>query len=582
MGRTADSAVKFGFGEFELDVRSGELRAGGKLVKLQLQPFKVLAFLAARAGQVVTRDEIRLHVWGGETFVDYEQGLNYCIREIRAALGEDAANPRYIETCPRRGYRFLAPVMEHPSGKAPSEDRIMLAVLPLENLSRDPEQDYFADGLTDELITELGGFSPQRLGVIARTSAMQYKRTTKGIGQIGRELGVGYIVEGAVRRDGSRVRITAQLIRARDQTHLWAHSYERQLQDVLLLQSELAAAIAAEVQVQLVPDSKSQALSGRRVDAEAYEACLKARFFWNRRTRDDMYRALEFFSKSIEKDRDYAPAFAGLADTYLVLLDYRYIAPNEALALATAAAVNALRLDERLPDAHTSLAHAKLHALDWDGAEQEFRRAIQLGPGYAVAHFYYANFLTGRSRFDEAIAEAREAVKLDPVSMVAESNLGILYYNAGRYDEALESCRKALEMEPGLARPYDDLGRILLEIGAGSEAIAALEKAVSLSNRSARCLSCLAYAYAVAGRKDLAREILAELTETSKQRYIGSSDFAFVHAGLGEPDQAIQWLERACEERDSHLPFLHVDPRLASLRADQRFRALLKRLGLQS
>jgi tetratricopeptide (TPR) repeat protein len=389
-------------------------------------------------------------------------------------------------------------------------------------------------------------------------------------------------VEGAVRRDGSRVRITAQLIRASDQTHVWAHSYERQLQDVLLLQSELAAAIAAEVQVQLVPDSRSPAVSGRRVDAEAYEACLKARFFWNRRTRDDLYRALEFFSKSIEEDRDYAPAFAGLADTYLVLLDYRYIAPNEALALAIAAAVSALRLDERLPDAHTSLAHAKMHALDWDGAEQEFRRAIQLGPGYAVAHFYYANFLTGRSRFDEAIAEAREAVKLDPVSMVAESNLGILYYNAGRYDEAIESCRKALEMEPNLARPYDDLGRILLEKGAYSEAIAALEKAVSLSNRSARCLSSLAYAYAVAGRKDLAREILAELTEASKQRYIGSSDFAFVNAGLGERKQAIQWLERACEERDSHLPFLHVDPRLASLRAEPRFKALLQRLGLQS
>jgi TolB-like protein/Tfp pilus assembly protein PilF len=581
MGRAADSAVKFGFDKFELDVRSGELRTDGKPVKLQLQPFKVLAFLVARAGQVVTRDEIRQHVWGGETFVDYQQGLNYCIREIRAALGEDATNPRFIETCPRRGYRFLIPVVELPSGKPQSEDRVMLAVLPLENLSGNQEQEYFADGLTDELITELGGLSPQRLGVIARTSSMQYKRTTKGIDQIGRELGVDYIVEGAVRRDGSRVRITAQLIRASDQTHVWAHSYERQLQDVLLLQSELASAIAAEVQVQLVPDSRSPAVSGRQVNPEAYEACLKARFFWNRRNRDDLYRALEFFSKSIEKDRDYAPAFAGLADTYLVLLDYRYIAPNEALALATAAAVNALRLDERLPDAHTSLAHAKMHALDWDGAEQEFRRAIQLGPGYAVAHFYYANFLLGRSRFDEAIAEAREAVKLDPVSMVAEANVAILYYNAGRYDEALESCRKALQMEPNLARPYDDLGRILLEKGLSSEAIAALEKAVSLSDRGARFVSSLGYGYGVTGRKDLAREILAELTERSKQRYVASSDFAFVNAGLGERDQAIYWLERACEERDSHLPGLAVDPRLATLHDDPRFKALLKRLGLR-
>jgi tetratricopeptide (TPR) repeat protein len=224
------------------------------------------------------------------------------------------------------------------------------------------------------------------------------------------------------------VRIIAQLIRVSDQTHLWAHSYERQLQDVLLLQSELASAIAAEVRVQLVPQAKSPAASMRRVNPEAYEACLKARFLWNRHTRDDLYRALEFFSNAIEKDRDCAPAFAGLADTYLVLLDYRYIAPNEALGLATSASVNALRLDERLSDAHTSLAHAKMHALDWDGAEQEFRKAIQLGPGYAVAHFYYANFLTGRNRFDEAIAEAREAVRLDPVSMVAEANLANQYY----------------------------------------------------------------------------------------------------------------------------------------------------------
>src|SRR5205823_639232 len=262
----------------ELDVRSGELRKNGTAVKLQVQPLKVLAFLVARAAQVVTRDEICQHVWGGQTFVDYEQGLNYCIRQIRAALGEGSGKTRYIETHPRRGYRFLLPVVELPSGEARSEDRVMLAVLPLENLSADQEQDYFADGLTDEIITELGGLVPRRLGVIARASAMRYKRTTKGIDQIGRELGVDYIVEGAVRRDGSRVRVTAQLIRVSDQTHAWAHSYERQLQDVLLLQSELASAIAAEVHVQLVPQGRSPAASGRRVNPEAYEACLKARF----------------------------------------------------------------------------------------------------------------------------------------------------------------------------------------------------------------------------------------------------------------------------------------------------------------
>ena len=580
MGRTADPTFKFAFDNFELDVGSGELRKNGRSVKLQLQPFKVLAFLVSRAGQVVSRDELCRHVWGGATFVDYEQGLNYCVRQIRTALAEQEGKV-YIETHPRRGYRFLARVEELPFEEARSAGRVMLAVLPLENLSGNPEQEYFVDGLTDEIITVLGGLSPQHLGVIARTSAMQYKRTTKMIEQIGRELTVDYIIEGAVRRDGNRVRITAQLVRVSDQTHVWANSYERQLQDVLLLQAELASAIAAAVQIQLGAAPRSQIPSDRRVNPDAYEACLRARFYWNRRTREDLYRALEIFAKSIEKDPDYAPAFAGLADGYLVLLDYRYVVPSEALAMATAAAVNALRLDQQLADAHTSLAHAKFHALDWEGSEQEFRRAMQLGPGYAVAHFYYANFLAGRRRFEEAIAEAREAVRLDPVSMVAETNVAIQFYNAGRYDEALDVCRKALQMAPNSARPYDDLGRVLLEKGAWPEAIAALEKAVTLSNRSARFLSGLGYGYGIAGRKDLARQILAELTEVSKQRYIASSDFALVHTGLGERDQAIHWLERACEERDSHAPFLHVDPRLASLREDPRFKALLRRAGLE-
>jgi TolB-like protein/Tfp pilus assembly protein PilF len=455
----------------------------------------------------------------------------------------------------------------------------MLAVLPLENLGRDPEQEYFADGLTDELITELGGLSPQRLGVISRTSAMQYKRTCKAVGQIGLELGVDYVVEGAMLRDGPHVRITAQLIRVSDQTHLWAHSYARELQDVLLLQSELASAIAAEVQVQLVPQVNSSSASGRRVTPAAYEACLKARYFWHRKTRDDLYPALEWFSRSIENDRDYAPAFAGLADTYLMLLDCHYVAPNESLPMATAAAVNALWLDGRLADAHTSLAHARMHALDWEGAEQEFRRATQLGPGYALGHLYYASFLTARGRFEEALAEARGAAKLDPVSVITAASLAVVYYN-GRYDEALDACRNALQMDPNLATSYVDLGVILMAKGVTSEAIAALEKAVSLSNRAPRSLSFLAFGYGVTGRRDRASEILLELTDISKQRYIASSDFALVAVGLGDQDQAIHWLERACEERDPHLPFLRVDPCLMSLRADPRFEELLVRIGL--
>lgn len=580
MGQAAHSAAMFRFDEFELDVRSGELRRGGTLVKLQLQPFKVLAFLVAHAGQVVRRDEIRQHLWGQKTFVDYEQGLNYCIRQIRAALAEDAMKPRYVETCPRRGYRFIAPVVELSAPVRAVQERVMLAVLPLENLSADQEQEYLADGLTDEIITELGRTSPQRLGVIARTSAMQYKRTTKGIREISGELGVDYIVEGAVRRDGNRVRVTAQLIRVSDQTHVWAHGYERQLRDILLLQGELAAVIAAEVQVTLVPGEGSPPAPERRVNPEAYDAYLRGRYLWNRRAQDDLYRSLELFSIALEKDPDYAQAFAGIADTYLVLLDYHYIRPNEALALATAAAVNALRLDERLAEAHTSLGHAKLHALEWDEAERKFRTAIELAPGYPTAHFYYANLLTARGRFEESIAEARRALTLDPVSIVAEGNLGILLYYAGRYEEAAERCRKALDLDPGNARLYENFGRILLAKGASSESITALTRAVSLSNRGTRCLSSLGHALGATGSRDLAGEILGELSEIAKQRYVSAFDFALVHAGMHDHEQAIGWLERASEQRDPHLPFLKVDPRLASLHADPRFLALLRRVGL--
>lgn len=565
------------FGDFRLDSSGRVLTSKGRTIPLAPKLGGALLLLIENAGSVVGKEELLRKVWVGE-FVE-EGSVARTISLLRNILARSGSGGEYIVTVPKRGYRFVAEVNADDMSETRLEEKLMLAVLPFANLSSDPRQEFFSDGLTDEMIMQLGRTNPKKLGVIARTSAMRYKRTTKGADQIGRDLGVNYLIEGTVRRDRRRVRITAQLIRVRDQTQVWADSYEQELQDVLILQSELASAIARAVQVQLAMPIRVPAASDRRVNPDAYEACLRARFFWNRRTREDLYRALEFFAQSIEKDPDYAPAFAGLADTYLVLLDYRYTAPHEALAMATAAAVNALRLDELLADAHTSLGHAKLHALDWRRSEQEFRRAIELGPGYAVAHFYYANFLTARNRFEEAIAEAREAVRLDPVSMVAEANLAILYSNAGRHDEALAACQKALQLEPTLARPYDDLGRILLEKGNFSEAIAAQQKAVSLSNRSARCLSSLGYGYGVTGQLNLAREILAELEGMSKQGYIASSDLAIVHAGLGERDQAIAWLERACEERDSHLPHLNVDPRLKSLRREPRFEVLLRRIA---
>ncbi len=579
MDRPADFAGIYRFDHFQLDVASGELRKNAARVKLQPQPFKVLALLVARAGQVVHRDEISRFIWGDDTHVDFEHGLNYCIRQIRSALSDGEGGSPYVETCPRRGYRFARPVEEVRSEPAPQQDRVMLAVLPLENRSRQQDQEYLADGLTDEVITELSRLLPQRLGVIARTSAMQYKRTCKGIEQIGRELGVEYLVDGAVRREGNRVRITAQLIRVRDRAHVWADSYEREIHDVFLLQSELAAAIAGEVQVKLAPE-EVRPTAGVRVNPEAFEACLKARFLWNRRTRHDLYRALEFFSAAIRADPEYAPAFAGLADVYLTLLESRHMRPNEGLALAMAAATSALRLDEELADAHTSLGHSHLHALDWKGAEREFLRAIQLSPGYPPAHHYYANFLLAHRRSEEAIEEARLSLKLDPVSVAAEANLADVFYYSGHPDEALGSCRKALEMEPALPRLHEHLGRILLEKGAFSEAVTALERSVSLSGREPQYLASLGYAYGITGRADASRRILEELTQAVEHRYVAASDLALANLGLGEQHQALDWLERAYNERDSRLPFLHVDPRFGRLRSDSRFRMLLSRAGV--
>jgi TolB-like protein/Tfp pilus assembly protein PilF len=568
------------FGEFHLDSSGRVLTSKGRSVPLAPKLGETLLLLIENAGNVVEKDELLRRVWAGECVE--EGSLTRTISLLRDILGRSSRGKEYIVTVPKRGYRFVAKVGAVERSEKGLDERRMLAVLPFANLSPDPKQEFFSDGLTDEMIMYLGRANPQKLGVIARTSAMRYKGTTKGVDQIGRELGVDYIIEGSARHDRKRVRITAELIRVRDQTQVWADSYERQIQDVLILQNELATAIARAVEVRLAMSTKSQAASERRVNPDAYEACLKARFFWNRRTREDLYRALEFFARSIEKDPNYAPAFAGLADTYLVLLDYRYIVPNEALAMATAAAVSALRLDELLADAHSSLAHAKMHALDWQGSEREFRRAIELGPGYPVAHFYYANLLTALGRHEEGIREALEAVKLDPVSMAAETNLAQKYHTAGRHDDAFAACQKALQIEPNLARPHDDLGRILLEKADFSEAIAALEKAVSLSNRSARCLSSLGYSYGITAQSDRAREILAELKEMAKRGYVASSDFAIVHAGMGERGQAIDWLEHAYEELDSHLPFLNVDPRLRSLRREPRFKALLKRVGFKA
>jgi TolB-like protein/Tfp pilus assembly protein PilF len=463
------------FGRFELNPASGELRQGERLVKLQPQPFKVLSLLAGRAGQLVSREEIQKQIWPDDTFVNFDEGLNYCVRQIRAALSDTAEAPRFIETVPRRGYRFLVPVEDIVPAPAGGR-RVMLAVLPFQNLSGDQEQVYFSDGLTEEMITQLGRLNPHRLGVIARTSAMKYKHTDKAIDSIGRELGVSYVLEGSVRRSASRVRVTAQLIQVSDQTHLWAESYDRDVGDMLALQSEVARAIAGEISVQLAPAEHVRLARLQPLDPAAYEAYLKGRYFWNRRSRDSLEKSVKSFQKAIAIDSRYAAAYAGLADVYLTQLDYNHLPPREAFGLADRSVLEALRLDDTLAEPHTSLGHLRLHQFDWPSARQQFQRAIELNPGYGTAHYYYGNLLAAFGLFDAAIAEANTALELDPISSNSRQNRAFILYLARRYDEALREVHEILEMEPHYATINHYLGSIYERLGQYGRAIDAFRK----------------------------------------------------------------------------------------------------------
>lgn len=619
------------FGVFEMNLRTGELRKAGALIKLQQQPFRVLAALARHAGELVTREELRNEVWGEQTFVDFEQGLNFCVKQVRAALGDQADTPRFVETLPRRGYRFIAPVeavagspgaeeaaaprarpplssgeprlprraglalfglaaalalaqlvgRERPPAQAGQAERVRLAVLPFQDLSADPEQDFFAEGLTEEMIAQLGRLQPARLAVIARTSAMKYKDPARDIAAIGRELRVDYVVEGSVRYAQGRVRIAAKLIETGGQTQLWAETYERDLQDVLALQSEVARAVAAGVRLTLTPQTEARLARAARVDPEAYELFLRGRFFWNRRDAEGLRRSIEYFEKAIARQPDYALAYAGIADANIVLGDQGNAPAGEALPRARAAALRALQIDPSLAEAQASLAMVRgVYDWDWPGAEQGFRRAIDLNPSYATAHHWYAHLLRAIGRFEEAVAETRRAQELDPLSLIINSNVGSALFYAGRYGEAAAQYRRTIEMNPDWAPAHWGLGRTLRKLGRVPEALAEHAKAVDASHRDAGYVCTLANALALAGRRAGAQELLAEMEARAQRQYVSPYDLALVHAGLGDVERALASLERAYSERHSSLRQLRVDERLDPVRSDPRFEALARRVGL--
>jgi TolB-like protein/DNA-binding winged helix-turn-helix (wHTH) protein/Tfp pilus assembly protein PilF len=633
--------VRFRFGVFEVDLRAGELRKHGLRVRLQEQPFQVLAMLLEHSEEVVTRDELQKKLWPADTFVDFDHGLNKAINKIRDALNDSAESPRFVETVARRGYRFLADVRvvdgvplrsTEPSSEAlfqshdrdragfsdepkahtgrvlplawkiggstlvlllviltawifhsasrPSPTIRSLAVLPLESLSGDTSQDYFADGMTDELITDLGQISALR--VISRTSVMSYKRARKPLPEIARELNVDAVVEGTVLRSGNQVRITAQLVQASDDKHLWARSYEGDLRDTLALQNRVARAIAEQIRISLNPQEQAALNDVKVVNPQAYESFLKGRYFWNKRTADGLKAAAAYFNQAIEEDPRYAQAYSGLADTYALLGDWQYavMTPKEALPKAKAAATKALELDTALGEAHNSLAFC-LDGFDWDfeSAGKEFRRALELSPGYATAHHWYAWHLSLVGQNDEAIAEMKKAQNLDPLSLIINADLAELFLISHSYDESIEQSRKTIEMDSNFALAHNQLAQAYLQKQIYSEAIAELQKAIQISGGSPTFTANLARVYAVSGGRKIALQLLGDLKKGSKPGYSHASEIAVVYAALGDRDQAMMWLEKGYEERFN--PGVLLRPGFDPLRSDPRFQDLMRRIGLR-
>lgn len=549
---------QYAFGRFRLDADGRLLFRDEQRILLTPKAVDVLLTLVENRGASVTREELLLRVWPHAVVEDGT--LSSHVALLRKTLGAE-----FIETIPKRGYRFIGTI---------EDSRILLAVLPFENLSGNKKYDSFSDGLTEEMITQLGRLNPVRLGVIARTSTMTYKSTDKTIEQIGRELGVSHILEGSARRAGARVRIAAQLIQVADQTHLWAHSYEGGLEDILSLQSSVSRAVAEQIQISLNVQPRT-----RQVVPAAYEAYLKGRYLWNRRTEHDLQTSIRFFQEAIDLDPGYASPYAGIADSYLSLMDHGSMPLAEATAKATPLLNKAVQLDDSLSEAHVSLGHTSFHNFDWAGAERELLRGIELNPNHCMAHFYYSNYLAAMRRPGEAINEATLATQLDPVSPSAQTNLASILWYCGQNERSIEQARRVFELNPEYSRGYEDLGRAYEQIGMMEPAIDNFLKALTIED-SQGVRASLAFTYTVAGKTAEAEEILEHLIQKAKTSFVSAYSFALIYVGLSRMDEAFQWFDRAYDERSSALPFLKVNPRLASLRSDPRFQRLLQRLAL--
>jgi TolB-like protein/Tfp pilus assembly protein PilF len=585
------------FGTFEIDLRARELRKGGIRIRLQDQPFEILALMLERPGEVVTRDELRQRLWPAGTFVDFEHSLNAAIKRLRAALGDDADNPRFVETLHKRGYRFIAAV-ETERGQLPrtmhvvrpparaQEDigTVRLVVLPFANLNADPTQEYFSDGLTEEMITQIGRLCPRRLGVIARTSSMLFKRSTKSANEIGRELGADYLLEGSVRREGDRIRITAQLIESRTEVHLWAETYDRSVGEALILQTDVAAHIARSLAMELVPDQVDVLGRSTARRTEAYQAYLKGRYHWNRGGFDGATAALAYYERALDIDPVFAAAHASMARARIALANQAREPGRELLERARSAAMRAIEIDPGISDAHVALAEVK-RALEWNWrvAEDEYRTAIALSPSCETAHRFFAQFLAASARFAEAKTEADRACDVDPLCLTVAATAALVRYLAGEYDAAIDRCRHVLEMDSGFTSARRILGAALLGAGKPHEAVSELALAVGPDggwDHDYISLAWLAHAKALAGSRDEAGAMVIQLDALAARSYVSGYHLALAHVGLGNRERAFDLLQRACTDRDPSVVNVAVEPRFEPLHRDSRYGSLLSNLGL--
>jgi TolB-like protein/DNA-binding winged helix-turn-helix (wHTH) protein/Flp pilus assembly protein TadD len=632
------------FGPFDADLRSGELRKHGIRLKLQDQPFQVLALLLEHPGDVVTREELRQRLWPADTFVDFDTGLNSAVKKLRDVLADSADKPHYIETIPRRGYRFIAPLVDpnpatvpssalepglHPAHETASSQPVgsvvtsaesffftrlrllfgaaalllvlvagflvyrntgaggrkqsaikSLAVLPFKNLSGDASQDYLADGMTEALIGTLSRIHDLR--VTSRTSVMRFEDTRLSAPEIARTLQVDAIVEGSVIRDGSRIRVHAQLIRAATDEHFWSEAYDRELRDVLSLQSDVAQSIARKVEVTITGEEHARLSAARTVDPEAYEAYLKGRYYWNKRTADSAAKAALYFEQAISKDPGYGAAYSGLADCNSGLAWHGFMSPAEVLPKAYAAAQKAVEIDPQSAEAHASLALVLDHKWDWPGAEVEFKRALELNPQYANAHHWYGDYLSIQGRHDEALVEAKRALELDPLSLMIGTWVGLRYYFARRYDGAIEQSQNTVDLDPNFAAAHLVLGESYVQQGKRKKGLDQLQKAADLSGDSPLYMAQVGVSLGLAGEKKEALRVIRELQDISGKRYVSPYGVAQIYATLNDKEQTYKWLETAYRDRAVWMSYLAVDPVFDSIRSEDRFRDLLQRVGLPS